>query len=82
MAFLAEANIWPTVLKLLCFVFSFIIIPHAADVLKRCHIGDSECIKKAATIALQELPEGMETFQMYFIFVDEDIWWLTKMIVV
>lgn len=50
--------------------------------LKRCHIGDSECIKKAATIALQELPEGMETFQIYFIFVDEDIWWLTKMIVV
>lgn len=29
-----------------------------ADILKKCNVGDAECIKTAATVALNELPDG------------------------
>lgn len=30
----------------------------AADILKKCNVGDTECIKIAATVALNDLPDG------------------------
>lgn len=49
----------PTIIEKKIIIFYFIhTFINIAEVLKRCPIADTECIKVAATTALHELPGG------------------------